>query len=1073
MKSYNLLSLFLLSFYSYSQPLFTARTAKETGINFENTLTETERFNYFHFDYFYNGGGVAIGDINNDGLQDVFFSGNQVQNKLFLNQGNLNFEDISKTSGIEQGTKLWDTGVSMIDINADGWLDIYVCRSGSADEKRPMTNLLYINQHDNTFKEQGEEFGLADGNRSVQAAFLDFDRDGDLDVFVINHIKNNSYLSNDKRADFTSNTLYRNDNGKFFDITDKAEVGEYGFGMGVGISDLNNDGWPDIYVANDFMLSDFLYINQKDGTFKNEVRQRTGHISLFSMGVDIADVNNDLLPDIYVADMAAEDHVRSKQNMGSMDVEAFWNNIKFGEHYQFMFNCLQLNSSIGVFREIAQLAGVAKTDWSWAPLIADFDNDGWKDIFVSNGIYRDVRNNDYIKEFKQKYEQGSEPFYALDALTKIPQSKVNNYIFKNNGDLTFSKKMEEWGFDFPINSNGAAYADLDNDGDLDIILNNSNEEALVMENQSRETYYLTVAVEESEQNRFGIGAKIHVLTTSGEQIQEVYTTRGFQSSVPPMCYFGIPDHDSILQVNVIWNDQTISDFTNIPINKKIILSKGLKTISPIEKSVKPLLTELEVEQFNHKETNYNDFEKEVLLPHKMSQLGPFIGKGDVNTDGLEDFYVVGAAGQSGALYLQTVNGFEITTNQPWESNSSSEELNSTFFDVDNDGDLDLYVVSGSNEGEQINDHLYVNDGQGNFENATERLKLASESNYLAITSGQVVVPFDYDKDGWMDLIVPGRQVAGEYPKTPKSIIFQNEKGTLIDVTQDVAPEFEFIGMVTDVLVYDYDNDGDEDFIAVGEWMGISFFNNRKGKFTLDTTQIGNASTVGWWNTIYPFDFDQDGEMELLLGNIGGNNKYHPSQENPLHVYHEDFDGNGTTDIVLAKHQKDAFYPVRGRECSSQQMPIITDNFPTYSQYSSAELTDIYSIEKLDGALHFEAREFRSGYLKKVGAKWQFIPFSNALQIGSINAFVEMDVTGDGKNELILAGNKYEAEVETARYDANFGDVLRFGKGDYQIMDPSETGLLLNKNVKDVQVIGDFIIVGCNDDPLKIYKANHK
>lgn len=1058
-------TLFIYAFLSnlvFGQQLFTPLTSKITGIDFSNTLSETEAFNYFHFDYFYNGGGVAVGDINNDGLQDIFFVGNQVQNQLYLNQGGLKFQNISKSSGVEIENKGWHTGVSMIDINADGWLDIYVCRSGSADEKEDMSNLLYINQKNNTFKELAKEYGLNDKRRSVQAAFLDYDRDGDLDVFVINHIKNHSHLTKNIQPELTSNTLYRNDKGKFIDVSYEAEIGEHGFSIGVCVSDLNNDGWADIYVANDFMLSDFMYINQKDGTFKNEVKKRTGHIPTYSMGVDAADINNDLLPDIYVADMASEDHVRSKANMGSMNTKAFWDLIKMGEHYQFMFNCLQLNSSVGIFREIAQLAGVAKTDWSWAPLIADFDNDGWKDIFVSNGIYRDVRNNDYLIEFSKKYEDGNEPFNALEELAKIPQNGVKNYIFKNNGDLTFSKKMADWGFDFPVNSNGAAYADLDNDGDLDLVLNNSNDEALIMENKSSSTKYLTVSIEETELNRFGIGAKVHVITTSGEQIQEVYTTRGFQSSVPPICHFGIPENDSILKVNVIWNDQTISNFTNIPFNKKIILSKGLKTNVLEKKKIEPLLVEVKEVQFKHQETLYNDFDFEVLLPHKMSQLGPFISKGDVNKDGLEDFYIGGATGQSGALYLQTKIGFELSANQPWEKETKNEELGSVFIDFDNDGDLDLYIVKGSNEVLSEQDILYVNDGAGHFS--------FSENALPKTASGQRVKSFDYDNDGWIDLFVPGRQVAGNYPRSPKSSIFRNEKGDFRDVTKEVAPEFEYIGMVTDLSFFDYDNDGDQDLILVGEWMGITFFNFHKGKFTIDTNAVDLKSTIGWWNTIYPFDFDQDGKIELLVGNIGANNKYHPSQENPLHVYHADFDENGSNDIVLAKHQKEAFYPVRGRQCSSQQMPNILDKFPTYNQYAIAELTDIYSVNKLDKALHIEAREFRSGYLKNNNGKWEFHPFENKLQIGPINAFVEFDVDGDKKNELIIAGNKYEAEVETARYDSNFGDVLKFTKNGYEILNPITTGLLLNYNVKDIEVVGDYIIVGCNDDHTIILKT---
>lgn len=1062
MKINTLFACFFIFNIVFGQQLFSPRTAKTTGIDFSNTLTETEDFNYFHFDYFYNGGGVAVGDINNDGLQDVFFVGNQVQNQLYLNEGNLHFKNISEASGIEIENKGWNTGVSMIDINADGWLDIYVCRSGSADEKNDMSNLLFINQHDNTFKESAREFGLNDPRRSVQAAFLDYDRDGDIDVFVINHAKNQSHLTKNTKQELTSNTLYRNDNGKFVDVSYESEVGEYGFSIGVCVSDLNNDGWADIYVANDFMLSDFMYINQKDGTFKNEVKQRTGHIPTYSMGVDIADINNDLLPDIYVADMASEDHVRSKANMGSMNTEAFWDLIKMGEHYQFMFNCLQLNASNGVFREVAQLAGVAKTDWSWAPLIADFDNDGWKDIFVSNGIYRDVRNNDYLIEFAKKYEEGNEPFNALEELAKIPQNGVKNYIFKNNGDYTFTKKMTEWGLDFPVNSNGAAYADLDNDGDLDIVLNNCNEEALIMENQSASTQYLTVEVKESELNRFGIGAKVEVVSTSGKQIQEVYTTRGFQSSVPPICHFGIPKGDSILKVNVIWNDQTVSDFTNIPLNIKLILSKGLKTKTLIHEKEEVLLNKLSGNYFKHKEVNYFDFRKEVLLPHKMSQLGPFISKGDVNNDGLEDFYISGASRQSGALYFQTQTGFELSTNQPWENNIQNEELGSVFIDFDNDDDLDIYVVNGSNEGLSEQDVLYINDGKGNF--------TISQYFDIANNSGQVVKAFDYDNDGWTDLFLPGRQVGGNYPKAPKSYILKNEKGVFSDVTKDIAPEFEKIGMVTDLLFFDYDNDGDNDLIVVGEWMGVTFFNFNKGKFNLDTVNINTKETVGWWNTIIPFDFDQDGTTELLLGNIGANNKYHPSKENPLHIYHADFDENGTNDIVLAKHQKDTFYPVRGRQCSSQQMPNILDKFPTYNQFAIAELTDIYPENKLDNALHIEAREFRNGYLKNSDGKWSFYPFENELQIGPINAFVELDIDGDSKNELIIAGNKYEAEVETARYDTSFGDVLKFSSKGYEILDPSKTGLLLNYNVKDMKSVGDYIVVGCNDDSMIILKT---
>ena len=1057
--------LFLLFIFPvHGQQLFSVLLPENSGITFENTLTETEAFNYFHFDYFYNGGGVAVGDINNDGLPDIYFVGNQVQDKLYLNKGNLKFIDISANAGIEKNQKGWHTGVTMVDINADGWLDIYVCRSGSADEKSEMRNLLYINQKDNTFKESAIEYGLDDPDRSVHAAFFDYDKDGDLDVFVINHLKNISFLTENSSFQQSSNKLYRNDNGKFVDVTFEAEVAEYGYSIGVGISDLNNDGWPDIYVANDFMLADFMYINQKDGTFKNEVKDRTGHIPTYSMGLDIADINNDLLPDIYVADMASEDHVRSKKNMGSMNTIAFWENVHRGEHYQFMFNCLQLNSSIGIFREIAQLAHVAKTDWSWAPLIADFDNDGWKDIFVTNGIYRDVRNNDYLVEFNKKYVDGNEPFNAMNEISQIPMSKINNYGFKNNGDLTFSKQIETWGLEMGVNSNGAAYADLDNDGDLDLILNNCNEVAHVLENTSQSTNYLILDLYESANNQFGIGAKVTVTTTSGIQFQEVYTARGFQSSVPPQCHFGIPVNDEILRVEVIWNDGSSTNLSNVKKNQrlKIIRDDSARKKAEVVDAT-AFLEIVQSPKIVHKETFFNDFEREVLLPNKMSQLGPFISTGDVNNDGLDDFYIGGAIGQIGGLHIQSDKGFILSENQPWQDTQNMEELGSVFFDVDDDGDLDLYVVSGSNENDQKEDRLYRNDGNGNFTHVTNQS--------LPVSSGMRVIAHDVNNDGWMDLIVPGRQVPGKYPSTPKSTILINNKGVLEDVTKEIAPDFEYCGMVTDVLFYDYDFDGDEDLIVVGEWMGITFFNNEAGKYKLDTTQLKVGSTVGWWNTIYSFDIDQDGSTELLLGNIGLNNKFHPSQENPLHIFYEDFDQSGTNDIVLAKHQKENFYPVRGRQCSSEQMPFLQEKFPTYNAFATASLEKIYGQDKLDESLHFEAREFRSGMLKLINEKWTFIPFENELQIGPINAFLAKDITGDGKPELLIVGNKYEAEVETARYDSNFGDVLEFYENGYRLMDPKITGILLNRNVKDMKEVGAYIVVGCNDDQVIILKRS--
>lgn len=1051
---------FCLAFFSSSgQSSFTYLSPEKTNIHFQNRLTETETFNFYHFDYFYNGAGVAIGDINNDGLQDIYFTSNQEEDKLYLNQGDFNFKDITDKARVTNNEG-WHSGVTMADINGDGLLDIYICRTGSADETGPFTNLCYINQGDNTFEEKGKELGLDFGGRSTQAAFFDADRDGDLDVFIINHLKNISFLTENTDYKQESARFLENIDGKFQDRSLKAGIVKDAYSLGIIVSDFNNDNWPDVYICNDFNTADFLYINQKNGTFKNEIKSKTGHVSTFSMGVDAADFNNDLLPDFYTLDMESQDHARSKRNMSGMNTEVFWNNINRGEHYQYMFNALQLNSTSGRFRDIAQMAGVAKTDWSWAPLIADFDNDGWKDLYVTNGTYRDVRNSDYLSRFRAKYETTRSGFNFQDELDLIPQEKLSNFMYRNNGDLTFTEFQRTWNIDQEVNSNGAAYADLDNDGDLDLVTNNINDFASILRNNTFENNYVQVSLEQDNANPFAIGAKVILHTVKGAQIQEVQTTRGYLSAVPSLIHFGLEKTDSIQTLEIIWpnGDQTYHKDVYRNFNNKI------KYVTPITSGIAldpmPFLNKQDFPFYTHIENEFNDFEREILMPHKMSNLGPSIIKGDVDGDGKEDIYIGGAKGQLGQLFVQTYGSFKPTSTEPWIQDADLEDLGGTFFDYDLDGDLDLYVVSGGNDTESTQDRIYLNNGKGHF----SKMEFDGSNE-----SGKVVIAHDYDGDNDLDLFIPGRQVAGRYPESPRSIILENKKGKFKDVTERVAPEFQNIGMVTDMQFLDFDLDGDQDFVLVGEWMPITLFLNNEGVFALDTTQKIIQNSQGWWNCIEPFDIDQDGQLEYLVGNIGLNNKFNVNTEHPLHIYAHDFDSTGTLDIVLANTQDDTFYPTRGRQCSSEQMPFVAKKFESYTAFSEATMDDIYPKQKLDDALHLVAYEFRSGYVKIENGQFVFYPFENEMQLGPINGFAILDLNNDGIEDIISAGNKFETEVETARYDSNIGSVLLSKNGSYDLIDSKLSGFVEFGNVKDIIRVNEYIIVAVNNGAMQYYK----
>lgn len=1041
-----------------SQMYFEKLPSSLTQIDFKNSITETENQNYYNFEYMYNGGGVAVGDINNDGLLDLFFTGNQVSDKLYLNKGGMVFEDITESAFDIDLAAGWHTGANMVDINADGWLDIYVCQSGNTMRRSEMKNLLLLNNKDNTFTESAEAYGISCDKRSVHSAFFDFDNDGDLDLYIMNHplADNDKYysyeeLKNKAYEGVDSDVFYRNDNGVFKDVSDEVGIESNSYGLGLAIGDINNDNYLDIYISSDYKEPDFLFINNGDGSFREELLTRTNHTSNFSMGNDIADINNDGFLDIVTLDMASEDHVRSKRNMGSMSRTEFLKGVNMGFHHQYMFNCLQLNNGNGTFSDIGQLAGISKTDWSWAVLLADYNNDGKKDMFITNGFKREVRDNDYARNYQEK-KANNELADFKSELELIPVTKTLNYIFENKGGLKFQKVTSDWGLDEPSNSNGASYADLDNDGDLDLIVNNIDETSFIYENKLEgNSNYIRVDVGGYSGNSSAIGAKVTLHLKEDILYQEVQPSRGYISCVEPYLHFGIGKSERVEKMSILWPDGTSLQIYNPQINTliKVNYEEGRKSELVTTKNT-PLFEDISDSIFRHihKEIAFNDFETEVLLPNQMSQLGPFIAKGDINGDGMEDLYITGPRQGTGKMYLQNKKGFTIK-NGPWQKEVEREEMDAEFLDVDSDGDLDLYVVSGGNEhyhtSNLLMDQLYINDGQGNFVNESNRLP-------EMINSGQSITSGDFDGDGDLDLFVGGRQVPGYYPLPPQSYLLENENGFFTNVTQK-SKDLVNIGMITDALFDDFDADNDLDLIIVGEWMPVLFFENKNGIFTNVTNSLNPKQDVGWYYSIEKGDLNKDGKMDYIVGNIGENNKFHPTDKKPLDLYYNDFDQNGRNDIVLAKHQDGLCYPVRGRQCSSEQMPYIAEKFPTYYDFAVADISEIYGDKNLENSLHLSATNFSSVVFlsQKTGFEIRRLPVF--CQFGPVNKSIIDDFNGDGNLDVLTVGNNFGVEVETIRYDAGRGVLLLGnGKGDLEQLSPMESGFFENNDCKDMTLV---------------------
>ena len=1054
--------------------------SSSSGISFINRIEHNlaSKSNLFDYDYFYNGSGVGIADFNNDGLKDVFLCANQANNRIYLNKGGLTFEDITEKANINANNKGWSSGVTFADINQDGWIDIYISQGGPYNKEK-RKNILLINQGDLTFEEKADEYGLADTGISTQSAFFDYDKDGDLDCIVMNE---NDYYGLDPERFYklfenkellkeNSSHLYEQIDGKFIDVTEKAGLLKPSFGLGLCVSDLNNDNWLDIYIANDYYVPDGMYINNGNGTFTDKIKTATKQISFYGMGVDIADVNNDNLKDIYVLDMASSDHVRSKTLMASMNTSNFeLITNKLDLHYQYMFNSLQLNLGNNNYHNIAQHSKLAKTDWSWAGLIFDHDNDGYEDILVTNGYRRYGSDNDSrikINQTKRLYD-GKVPLEIKEQLyEELPSEKLPNILYKNSGNLTFKNISQYSDLNEPTFSNGAVYSDLDNDGDQDLIINNIDQEAFIYKNTSIEKNlgnYIKIVPKGNVSENF---AKITIKYNDIVKTKESKRVRGYLSAVDNDVHFGVGDNKNIDSIIVEWVSGKTEKISNVEVNQTInVFEKNASKEINTAQQTNYWFNKTNSTGINYKniENDFDDFKKEILLPYKQSTLGPSISSGDVNNDDLDDVFIGGSKGQPGQLFIQRGNRYENKRISSFIEDRNYEDMESVFIDIDNDNDLDLYVVSGGNEfnnrSNLLQDRIYLNDGNGNF----TKDKQSEISDYTI--SGKSVSKIDYDKDGDIDLIVGNRIITQKYPLYEPSIIYENVNGIFKNVTYKTAPEFEDFGIVNKVITTDINNDGWEDFICVGEWTNIGVFINNKGKFKNISIESGLDKIYGWWYNIQETDVNNDGYKDYIVGNIGTNSKYKTNQSKPLKVFADDFDENGTHDLVLSYEYKNEYVPLRGKECSTQQMPFIGEKIPTFDEFATASIEDIYG-EVVTTAYQKKVTEFSSVILVNNGdMTFKVNKLPELAQTIPILSSETYDINKDGYEDIIVAGNIYNTEVETPRLDNQFAVVLLSNKIDnYKAIGPENTGLYTNGNTKSIKIVGD-------NNPLLIIANNN-
>lgn len=1089
------------------ETLFESVPASETGIDFINRSLEKKDFNIFNYRNFYNGGGVAIGDVNNDGFADVFVTSNFEENRLYLNKGNADgvsfkFEDITKKVGIVE-KKFWSTGATFADVNGDGLMDIYICNSGSRDERG---NQLYINQGIKngtpTFKEQAKEYGLVDGGLSTHAAFFDYDRDGDLDMYLLN----NSFTPIDKlgytnlrneRDKLGGAKLFRNDidqnakNGKTYFTDVSAEAGIYGsligFGLGITIGDVNNDNWLDIYVSNDFYERDYLYINQKNGTFKEDIKNQMQHISLSSMGADVADINNDGQADIFVTDMLPGDDIRLKTTSTNESYELFDFKLKQDYWYQYQRNMLHLNNGDGTFSEVAQMANVHATDWSWGALIFDMDNDGNKDLFVANGVAKDLTDQDFVnymgdRNTMQEMLNGKQ-FNYKDMVDKISSKPIPNYAFQNKGDLKFQNVAKNWGLEGPGFSNGSAYGDLDNDGDLDLIVNNLNAPLSVFRNKTNEiseNKYLKINLKGSGKNPFGVGTKVAIYREKEVLFQQQMPNRGFQSSSDNQLVFGLGMSDKIDSLVVTWSDDKQQVVKKVQTNTTLTFKQSDAVIVEAAKSIieSPLFTDITSKtlDYKHIENDFVDYNRDVLLKQKYSTQGPAMTVGDVNGDKLDDIYLGGAAGQAKHLFLQNINGKFIEKTQPdFGMDMTTENVDAIFFDADKDSDLDLFVVTGSNEfmpdAAELHDVLYLNDGKGNFKRDTRFPSI--------FENGSCAEACDFDKDGDMDLFVGSRMISGKYGYNPASYLYINDgTGGFKNYTKRYIPDISSLGMVTDATWADIDKDGFTDLIITQDWGGIAIFKNEKGRKLTLTKGIENSE--GLWNTIKASDLDNDGDIDFVVGNVGENVRLKATIEKPANLYANDFDRNGTTELLYTCFTENGkAYPMVLKGELQRAIPMIKGKFVKFSDYAGKEINQVFSEEQLKDCITKKAVTLKTGLLINDGkGNFTMKELPAVCQYSTVNAIETADFDGDNKIDILLAGNFYDVLPEWGRSDANYGIYLKGnGKGDFSVIPSKKSGFFtigqVRKMLKINQGSKNAIVVAKNNDKTQVFSINKK
>jgi hypothetical protein len=1072
------------------EALFTLLDSTSTGITFTNVIHESERINVLLYPYLYNGGGVAAGDINNDGLIDLYFSGGFVFHKLYLNQGNFKFKDITQTAGVDGGYG-FKTGVTMADINNDGFLDIYVCKS-TVEDPQLRKNLLYINNGDLTFTESAAAYGLDDASHTSQAYFFDMDGDEDLDVYLVNHpfnqeeANNLSVEYNDKGEieilkpkDYTyiSDRLYENTGGFFKDITQKAGVENHAFGLSAVIGDFNNDHRPDIYVCNDYVKPDYLYINNGDNTFTESFSAYFRHSSISSMGSDFADINNDGFQDLITLDMLPRDHYRQNMLMMIQNYDKFDQMVSLGLKAQYVQNALQLNNGNGTFSDIGFMSNTANSDWSWSALFADYDNDGWKDLFISNGYKRDLTNQDYARYAADslRKEFAARKIKMMDWIGSIPSVKTKSYLFKNDGNLHFSDVSDEWNSGTPAFSNGAVYADLDNDGYLDLVVNNIDEPAFVMKNDgkaSRANNFIRFTLE-SPNKKPAYGARIRIYSAEGKfQEQFYYPTRGFYSSVEPTVHFGIGKDTSIASVEIIWPDKSIQIISGPEINT---VHRVLKSPSNVEYKA-PVAKKIFFEDISsklppaatHKENAYIDFKREPLLHQKYSEDGPATAVGDVNGDGLDDIYLGGAVGFAGKLFIQKRGGgFVFSPQEAFARDSLYEDVDALFFDANSDGFKDLIVISGGNErpinSEFYQSRLYINNGKGGLTRSSSALP----QEYMS--HGCVAIA-DLDGDGDMDMFMGGRITPGRYPLPPASSLLRNENGNFTNVTEEWSKGLANIGMVTDAVFVDLDKDNTLELVLSGEWMPVTIFKKVSNTYINATADFGMAEHTGWWNTIEVADVNQDGFPDIIGGNLGLNSYIQVSQDKPATMYYQDFDSNGSIDPVVCFYNGDKSYPLHYRDRMQDQMIFLKKKFTRYHLYANATLEDIFTKEQLKDAHVMTANTFsHTLFINQQGQRFTAQSLPRYTQISTVRSIKALDVNKDGLTDLVIGGNFYGTDAQFARYDASVGAILiGDGTGQFKVISPADSGFSIPGNVRSILPVNtpsglNLFVSRCNEN----------